>query len=145
MINSFTGNYHFLSNFFLHSIEYEGIIYPSVEHAYQAAKSLLSSEKIEIASLPTASAAKKRGREVKIREDWDDVKLSIMEDILRKKFSNIALKARLLGTGESELKEGNYWHDNFWGECSCTKCENAPKFNMLGKLLMKIRDDLKTR
>lgn len=66
-----------------------------------------------------------------------------MYDILKTKFSDDDLKARLLLTGDKKLIEGNTWHDNFWGDCTCKKCETVERKNTLGKLLMKLRDELR--
>lgn len=142
MINSFDGAYRFLSNFWPCTIEYEGLIYPSTEAAYQAAKTLLITEREKFIYL-APNKAKRLGRTVKLRPDWDKVKLQVMEDVLRTKFEDPSLRAQLLGTGNEELVEGNYWHDNFYGFCGCKACENIPKQNHLGILLMKIREDLK--
>jgi predicted NAD-dependent protein-ADP-ribosyltransferase YbiA (DUF1768 family) len=66
-----------------------------------------------------------------------------MEDLVRQKFSLYpTLREKLLATGEEELVEGNYWHDNFWGACSCRKCEGREKHNHLGRILMKVRSGL---
>lgn len=142
MIKSFDGAYRFLSNFWPIKIEYEGLIYPSTEAAFQAAKTLLITEREKFIYL-SPNKAKQLGRKVKLRPDWDDVKLKVMEDILRKKFSDPALKAQLLGTGDDELVERNWWHDNIWGECTCLLCKDKPHLNNLGKLLMQLREELK--
>lgn len=126
MITSFTGEYHFLSNF-----------YPwlgsSVEHQYQAAKTLDITEKTNILNAHSAGAAKRMGRRCKIRTDWDSIKLDIMFELLKQKFSNQDLKEKLLATEDEYLEEGNYWNDTYWGVC------NGVGENHLGKLLMKLR------
>ena len=140
MINKFEGQYEFLSNFFPSVIEYEGFEYPTVEHAFQAAKTLNLDKRLRIAELPTPGEAKRAGRALELRSDWDNVKLQVMEDCLREKFKHTELLLKLIGTGDEFLMEGNYWHDNFWGSCSCEKCGGNGQ-NQLGKLLMKIRDE----
>lgn len=142
MIKSFDGQYRFLSNFWPCKIEYEGLVYPSTEAAFQAAKTLLVTERERFIHLD-AGAAKREGRKLTLRRDWEDVKLQVMEDILHTKFSNPALRAQLLGTGDEELVEYNWWHDNTWGHCTCDKCRDKTKFNHLGILLMKVREEAK--
>ena len=75
---------------------------------------------------------------------WEDVKEEIMLKLLRLKFKIPKMRRMLLDTGHQELEEGNYWHDNEWGNCYCMKCLTIPGKNKLGKLLMKIRDELLT-
>lgn len=137
-ILAFMGEYQFLSNFYPVKVEYEGKIYPSVEHAYQAAKSLDDAVREQIRNLPTPGQAKRAGKKVDLRKDWQLVNISIMEKLLRQKFSNPELKERLLKTGKRELVEGNTWGDTFWGVCK------GVGENHLGKLLMQIRDDYAT-
>ena len=65
-----------------------------------------------------------------------------MEELLRLKFAQPYLRDLLIATGEQKLIEGNYWHDNFWGSCSCEKCGDKGE-NHLGRLLMKLRSEYK--
>lgn len=140
MIDSFQGEYRFLSNFFLTIIKYEGIEYPSVEHAYQAAKSLDRNVRKRIAECSTPGMAKRMGKGVRLRSDWERKKLSIMEELIWKKFEdNSSLKKMLLETYPSLLIEGNYWHDNFWGDCVCDQCCDRRGLNHLGAILMRVR------
>lgn len=127
-----------MSNFWPASIVYEGIRYPSVEHAYQAAKTLDKEERHRIAKLPSAGAAKKAGSKIKPRPDWYSVNLQIMEDLIYCKFANDPIIRKfLLDTGDEELVEGNNWGDTFWGVC-----DGIGK-NHLGKILMKVRERLR--
>ena len=137
-IDSFMGDYRFLSNYHMCEIEYEGLKYPSTEHAYQAAKSPYDLMRETFAhEIPTPKEAKKVGKNVILRPDWEDVKLQVMEDIVRYKFTHHEdLKQALIQTYPNILIEGNYWHDTFWGVC------NGVGENNLGKILMKIRDEL---
>jgi hypothetical protein len=135
-IDSFRGKYRFLSNFWPCVIEFEGVEYPSTEHAYQAAKTLDPKLREAIRWARTAGEAKKMGGQVKIREDWEQVKLKVMEDVCRLKFQNGLLWDLLLSTGDTELIEGNTWGDQFWGVC------NGVGENHLGRILMKIRKEL---
>lgn len=136
MITSFKGQYEFLSNFSPAIVTFEGKEYPTVEHAYQAAKTLSEAYRFYVGIAPTAGEAKKRGRRVPIREDWNQVKIVIMRELLRQKFTCPNLKSQLLATGDAELVEGNWWGDTFWGVC------NGTGDNHLGKLLMELRKSL---
>lgn len=140
-ITSFSGEYRFLSNFYPSDVEFEGKTYPTVEHAYQAAKSNDQAVRQWILESSTAGFAKQYGRSISARDDWQDVKLSIMKRLLEKKFYNLGLREKLLATGVNTLVEGNYWHDNTWGSCTCDKCGNKGE-NQLGKLLMDVRASL---
>jgi ribA/ribD-fused uncharacterized protein len=142
MINSFRNEYHFLSNFYPLHIKYEGLIYYSVEHAYQAAKTLDPELRIGMSQLCSAATAKKIGRLLPLRDDWDAVKLTVMRDCLALKFTTVNFCGnRLMMTTPQELVEGNHWHDNFWGCCSCPKHKDNGT-NWLGILLMERRDAL---
>ena len=127
--------YNFLSNMYPSVVIYNKNKYPTVEHAYQAAKSLDTKEQYIIWLCDSPYEAKKKGKNLTIREDWDSIKLSIMEDLLRQKFSNPILMKKLIATGNEELIEGNWWGDCYWGKC------NGYGLNHLGELLMKIRNE----
>ncbi len=144
MINSFTGKHRFLSNFWSCSRKDSEALsprvygYPSVEHAYQAAKTkdLRIRRKIRVCRTP--GEAKRIGRTVSLRKDWDEIRLNVMDVLVRRKFENPALKEKLLGrvrrddnpsrhaptTGDEVLVEGNHWHDTYWGVCNCPRCGN---------------------
>lgn len=130
VIDNFHGDFDFLSNFY-------PCLGSSVEHLYQASKAEDQFDMQAILGAKNAGAAKKMGRKVKIRSDWEHVKLGVMEDLLRRKFAVPELKAMLLATGDAMLIEGNWWKDTFWGVC------NGVGENHLGKLLMKIREELR--
>ena len=136
MIDKFRGKYWFLSNFYESPIEDENITYPTVEHYFQAQKTLNREEKLKIAKATKPAKAKKIGRQVNLRKDWEDIKLQVMEKALRLKFQNPDLRKKLIATGDEELIEGNPWGDRYWGVC------NGSGKNKLGKLLMKIRKEL---
>lgn len=135
MINSFSGQYRFLSNFSPSQVRLHDFVYPTVEHAYQANKtnSLFDHELIRMAGTP--GQAKKLGRMIKIRDDWELVKDDIMLYFLRKKFAEPILRDVLLATGSQELVEGNTWGDTYWGVC------NGVGQNKLGQLLMRVREE----
>ena len=142
VIKSFKGRYDFLSNLYRCDIEVEGIVYPSVEHAFQALKSNDPAIRKKIAETSTASTATFLGKNLKIKDDWDIVRVDVMRELLRKKFAIKALRDRLLSCGDVLFVEGNTYHDNFWGSCTCPQCGNKGK-NMLGTLLHVIRWEIK--
>ena len=141
MIHSFHGTFRFLSNFHPCKIVYEGVEYPSVEHAYVASKTTDLAIRTTIQAVKTAGQVKRAGRKLQLRADWNGVRLPNMELFLRQKFSTPDLRELLLETLPEELVEGNHWHDNYFGSCSCEKCNNQGQ-NNLGKLLMKIRQEI---
>src|SRR3954465_12911198 len=103
-IDSFQGEYRFLSNFWPAEVAFEKLTFPTVEHAYQAAKTLSMEERKRIANLPTPGEAKKEGRKVSQRPDWQQVKFQVMEECVRYKFTHHAdLRDKLLATGDAEL------------------------------------------
>jgi hypothetical protein len=134
MINSFSGQHAFLSNFYKVDITYEGLTYPSVEHAYMAQKTLNMLER-QLFTDPgmAAGQAKKLGRTLQLRPDWESVKVIIMANLLAIKFTHKELRDKLLATGDEMLVEGNWWNDTFWGVCK------GVGLNQLGLLLMELR------
>jgi ribA/ribD-fused uncharacterized protein len=131
------------------------VTFPTSEHAYQWAKTLDPGEKdyilhnysdigsSAIAFETTPGVAKRRGKEITLRSDWSEVRYGIMVEIQRAKFTqHCGLRQKLQETGDAILIEGNNWHDNTWGECSCDGCKNKEKQNLLGKALMQVRDEL---
>ena len=139
MINSFRDEYFFLSNFYPVEIKLDGIVYPNAEAAFQAQKTLDVEERRKFSMLKNPVQAKRLGRKVKLRDDWEEVKLDIMTEVVAQKFlQHPHLIEMLLQTGDEELIEGNKWGDRFWGVCK-GKGENH-----LGKILMKIRDAYKS-
>lgn len=139
-IESFSGNYRFLSNFFrpTANVVLDGVEYSSVEHAYQAAKTTDTEARKQF-QFGTPSGAKRLGRELSLRFDWETVKEVVMLDLLRQKFIGTDLEASLLSTEDAELIEGNYWQDIYWGVCG------GVGQNRLGVLLMQVRDELKAQ
>jgi len=136
MIDSFKGENRFLSNFWPAKVVLDDMTFASVEHAYVATKTLDMLKRKEIQSVPTPGQVKRLGRTLVLRPDWDEVKLGVMEDLVRQKFQHPELAKLLLAAGEQELVEGNTWGDTFWGECFGSGA------NHLGKILMKVRDEL---
>lgn len=142
-ITSFSGEYEFLSNFYPSTIVADdGLTYPTVEHYFQAQKTLNPREKEEIRTAATPGQAKRLGRKATMQHSWEMIRVPTMYSGLQRKFRNPKLLQKLLSTGNSLLVEGNQWHDNTWGNCTCAKCENIEGENLLGKMLMSIRKEL---
>jgi N-glycosidase YbiA len=139
IIPEFRGPTRWLSNFHMCEIHYNGMIFQSTEHAYQAAKCINSYDALLFTdSHMTCSEAKKKGMMVLLRPDWESVKLNVMYEVNNYKFNtHNDLKEKLLATGDAILQEGNSWGDTFWGIC------NGKGSNHLGRILMKIRDNLR--
>lgn len=149
MIGPFRDEYRWLSNFWFaeitigaHTPWNDPLIYvfksKTNEHAYQALKAQHKSDFLWICAKDMPGQAKRGGKEITLRADWDEVKLDIMYDINRAKYTQHRdLRAKLINTGEEELVEVNSWFDTFWGVC------NGKGENHLGKILMRIREELK--
>lgn len=135
-ITSFEGEHRWLSNFHPVQIFFEDTLYPSVEHAYQAAK-FPKFARFNF-TLGTPGAAKRNGQKPGARSDWDQVKLGIMEQLLRLKFRPGSVLATKLLATNGDIVEGNHWGDVYWGVC------RGVGENHLGRLLMKIREELKS-
>lgn len=140
---SFRGEYAFLSNFFEHPVEVEGVTYPTNEHAFQALKTRETSERYQVQQAPTPASAKARGRKVTMREDWGTARFEEMGRVLRAKFRDPELRRKLLATGDRQLIEGNTWRDTTWGAIQDKNSGEWKGRNELGKLLMQIRDELR--
>lgn len=144
IINEFRGEYGFLSNMYKTQVMYRDTIFSSAEHAYVAAKNFKYKDKVLEISRP--GEVKRFGRTFPCRPDWDDIKFDTMAEIVKDKFNrNKSLSSLLLKTGNAVLIEGNWWHDNYWGNCFCEKCKNIPGKNNLGVILMNVRDELRER
>lgn len=136
VIYDFRGKFDFLSNFYSCKVKCNlGLEYQSVEAAYQASKTMdYMTRKMFTEYKP--KVAKRNGRKIRLRVDWEIMKTEIMLNLLRQKFQDKDLKEKLLSTGDAELVEGNWWGDRFWGKC------NGTGRNMLGELLMKVRKEI---
>lgn len=146
-ITSFHEEFQFLSNFWLVNVSFEGKVYASVEHAYVAAKTLDPEGRRQAAMKLTPGQVKRFGRnnivsnpvkgnQFQLRPDWRDVRVNIMLELLRCKFSTPYLAAKLIETGERELIEGNMHKDDFWG------VYEGKGENHLGRLLMQVRSEI---
>jgi len=142
-VDRFAGEHDFLSNFYPSPVELDGMEFPTVEHAFQAAKTLDSTQRHNVQAAKTPAAAKRMGRRIKCRNDWYDVSLAIMESLIRQKFARYPeLRDRLIATGDAELIEGNTWNDTFYGAVWDGKKNEWVGENHLGRILMKVRDEL---
>lgn len=143
----FEGRLRFLSNFWPTQIivpeprvETQRIKFPSVEHAFQAAKTESLEEKLTILHCETPGRAKRMAKKITIRPEWMEVREQVMEELVRQKFAHRALANSLLMV-EGEIVEGNSWHDVFWGKCIC-EIHKGEGENKLGLILMKIRSEI---
>lgn len=142
-IYGFFDAYRFLSNFHLSPIVYEGILYPTSEHAYMACKVKDVSEKIRLSEITKPSEVRKEGRKVKLIPDWDNKRNQYMYEVLVCKFGqNPELLKRLLATGDKYLEETNDWGDEYWGVTLSRRGERTGQ-NNLGQILMTIREEAK--
>lgn len=143
-IDQFKGEFKFLSNFWSSAVRLDSDefpdTYPTVEHAFQAAKTLSRRERREVREAATPELAKLLGRQVTLRPAWDMIKLNVMRDLIWQKFTiDTDLRARLLATEDAELVEGNTWGDRYWG----VDLETGAGENMLGKVLMAVREKIR--
>ncbi|MBQ9748422.1 MAG: DUF1768 domain-containing protein [Clostridia bacterium] len=140
-ITRFRDEYAFLSNFYAAEVEYGGLTYQNAEAAFQAQKCMTEEEKLPFTEM-VPGKAKAFGRRVALRPDWETVKCSLMEEIVRAKFiQNPQLVPMLLATGDTKLVEGNTWHDVYWG----VDLRTGEGENHLGRILMKIREELRAQ
>ena len=148
-IDSFTGEYRFLSNFWTGNPFPYGtirdangdespLIWLTAEHLFQAMKSTSPAARFTIHRCSTPAAAKRRGRQLQVRSDWETFRIDAMKATLYAKFRDQEMRAKLLATGDTTLIEGNTWGDTFWGQCPVGNGEN-----MLGQLLMSLREELR--
>jgi ribA/ribD-fused uncharacterized protein len=135
-IKWFRDTYAFLSNFYESPFTIKGVEFKTVEHFFQAMKCTDKKEFMSIVNCETPGQARSLGRRVNLREDWQDIKVSVMYKGLKKKFEDPLLEKLLLNTFDRKLVEGNTWNDTYWGVC------NGRGENVLGRLLMKVREEL---
>lgn len=143
-IKGFFRDYRWMSNFHRCDVEYEGLIYPSSENAYQAAKVVESDRNGFLKCTPSESKHLWKSKKLlhKSAEEWDDAKLDIMRSVLVSKFTrNKELGNALVETAPKYLEESLNWHDIYWGKCYC-ETHKGDGESYLGKLLMEIRDSI---
>ncbi len=156
MINEFKGPHYFLSSFFMLNIPiyWRTLSYPSGEHLFAAYKTMNLEDKLWISTLKEPKHAKAagskwgyKGRKIVLRADWEQeyngapLKVHVMRHVLTLKYCyNSVLTEWLCKTHPKQLIEGNWWHDNYWGNCTCNKCVNIPGQNLLGRLHVEHRN-----
>lgn len=151
-IDRFRGEYMFLSNFYNCRVTVPvrrgggckaTLTFENSEAAFQAYKWEGDIARMEPFTRMTAKEAKRSGRMMRLSPKelaaWERKKDDVMRDVLRAKFTqNKELARKLVDTGDAELVEGNTWGDRYWGVC------DGVGRNLLGTLLMELRDELKT-
>jgi ribA/ribD-fused uncharacterized protein len=142
-IVSFHEEHRFLSNFYLRQVQVGQNTFATAEHAFAWHKTLDESWRARIAAADTPGGAKRIGRQVPLREGWDLVKKHVMLVVVTAKFTQHAdLAKQLVATEDTVLIEGNTWHDNYWGSCTCGRCGHGDLNygqNYLGQILMAVR------
>ena len=137
-IERFAGQYNFLSNFEKCAVEYDDVVYQSVEAAYQAAKTLDHEARVPFETYDPGEA-KKAGKKLELRPNWETLRFEVMYQLVKQKFSFEPHCSKLLATGDAELIEGNYWMDRVWG------VYRGSGENHLGKILMRVRKELQSK
>jgi ribA/ribD-fused uncharacterized protein len=143
IIDSFKGKYYYLSNFYYAPFIKNRLRWDTVEHYFQAMKTTSLKYRTQIRCSTSPVDAKKAGHSAILRSDWEKIKYNIMLFGVRAKFQqNVNLQKLLLSTNRTILVEGNYWHDNIWGNCICSRCMLVEGSNLLGTILMRVRTEL---
>ena len=142
LIDNFDEEYYFLSNFTYSPFVLGGKRHDTVEHYFQSMKTLDLKFREKIRTCGHPRFAKRFGRQVHLRDDWEQIKFSVMKSAVTAKFDqNDGFAERLRDTHPSMLVEGNTWHDNIWGDCKCQRCKSIEGQNLLGKILMDLREN----
>ena len=143
LVDGFQDRFRWLSNYYDSPLTFDGVEYPTAEAAFAAGKTLDPAQRRRIAAASSPGEAKRLGRQVPLRELWDQVhRYLVMGEVLAAKFADPALRERLVGTGTALLIETNTWHDQHWGDCRCERHRASPGRNALGRALMQLRDRL---
>lgn len=138
-VAEFQGEHRFLSNFWPCYVHLDDLIFHSVEHAYQASKTLDKDMRERISLMVNPGAVKQLGRTIKLRPNWDQIKVQVMRHLVTEKFTNPQLAEWLLKTGDVMLEEGNRWGDTFWG----IDLRTGQGQNHLGQILMDVRSTIR--
>jgi ribA/ribD-fused uncharacterized protein len=134
-IKPFSGRFAFLSNLYPAPVEWRGRLFPTVENAFQAAKTDDVEAWDRLTELPP-DVAVAFGQGMALRQDWEVVKQSVMAELLAAKFEIPALRRALLATAPAELVNEAWWGDTYWG------VTRGRGDNHLGRLLMAVRASL---
>jgi ribA/ribD-fused uncharacterized protein len=129
------------SNFAAYPIKLDEKLWPTSEHYFQAQKfdDAGQQEAIRTAKTPMIAARMGRDRSKKLRGDWESVKVSIMTEAVRAKFTqHEELRAILLATGDAKIVE-HTTNDSYWGDSG-----DGSGRNMLGQVLMRVREELRS-
>jgi ribA/ribD-fused uncharacterized protein len=151
VIDSFRDEWFFLSNFSYHKFVYKGKLFKTSEHFFMACKTFDKEHQAQIIACEKPSEAKalckpkSHGGIITLREDWENVKYRLMDLAIYLKFTqNPTIAKELIDTGDAYLIEGNTWHDNVWGNCTCGRPQcYEDGLNALGIALMNLRDKLR--
>jgi ribA/ribD-fused uncharacterized protein len=141
-ITSFSGEHFFLSNSFEHPFEHDGEIFLTIEHAYQAYKTDDPKQRRRVRNCVSPELARLIGKSVTLREGWDDQRFALMETLIRAKFADPTMAAKLKATGSRNLIDGRPRSNTVWG-CARGKDGEWRGRNELGKILMRVRDELR--
>ena len=144
VIDSFRGNFYFLSNMYPLSspIYHQNIGYNTSEHLFVALKSLDPNVRLHIARQKDGFAAKRAGKKIVLRHGYAGIRVQLMRYTVRRKYCDAMLAQMLIRTEPATLIEGNKHHDNFWGTCMCENCKYKPGMNVLGQILTEVRTEL---
>lgn len=136
---------NWFSNFepFEEPLRYDKYVFTTPESFFQAMKSEKHGYRLMVSAFTIPGKAKRAGKRVELRPDWEEIKLDVMESALRYKFQPGTKWHERLMQDDEEIVEFNVWCDNFWGNCTCETCTEIPGQNQLGKLLMKIRQEFR--
>ena len=140
VIDAFVGEHEYLSNLWPAPTPYGDRVFRTSEHAYAAAKTDDAAAVARFLATVDPPDAKKIGRDAPLVRDWERRKYAEMESIVEAKFRySQVLAGQLVATRGSLIVEGNIWHDQTWGSCSCERHRDIPGDNALGVILMTVR------
>lgn len=127
------------SNFARFPIKLRGKKWPTSEHYFQAMKHSSISDRDEIRKAKTPSEASRQGRDrkKKLRRDWESVKVQIMREVIKAKFTQYPDICELLVSTDEAILIEHTDNDNYWGDGGDGKGRN-----MLGRLIMELRTEL---
>lgn len=137
-ITDFSEQYSFLSNLYPSPMVIDGRYYQTVEHAFHAAKAKNEEDAKLVRQCESASQAKRLGKQMPVRDNWEEIQLTVMKRLLLVKFcANRQLSKKLLETGDAPIVYSNNDGDWYWGKFQ------GNGENNIGTLLMQVRDILR--